>query len=97
MPNESNEYRLAYIPWFATTGQAQPEQIAIFSELEQISDWIEECRKQSIRITIHSLHKCVVSRSEWEELFAEKLYMQQRTGQLGIPTVEINLKLRKQH
>lgn len=91
----SDEYRLSYIPWFAATGQAQPEQVAVFETLESITDWIEECRKQSIRINIHSLHHCVVSRSEWEELPAEKFYMQQRTGQFGSPTVEINLRARK--
>ena len=90
----SDEYRVCFTPWLASNGQVYMDQVAIFSDLEQIPRWIEVCRKQHIRITIRSIEHCYVERSEYEFMEAETIYMQTRTGQFG-PTTSINMLRRK--
>lgn len=89
------EYRVVYVPWFAVDGRTGSEQEATFISLTSITDWIDRCRSRSIRLTIHTLEKCEIHRTAWEALDTERLYLQTRTGQFGIPTQEVVINLMK--
>lgn len=93
----SDQYQVKYVAWCSKTCKEGAESIAWFMSLEQIEAWIRRCKVTGIRINVLSLEhsRVTVTQSPWVCMEAEKVYLQTQTGQMGIPTTQINLRRRK--